>query len=361
VRVAFALALALAAASAGCSSLLGIDDLRLGDDAPPGPAGGDAPGVNCIGGGLLWVCPDPAPTSELAVVGPQAIDTGTDPACVTMRSGTVEVCAIVRGSIEIAAAATLRVVGPRPLVLASMSTISVLGAIDAASYLGKPAGAGGDPQPCQLIAPPAGAGGGAGGSFGGNGGNGGSGGSMAPPRVTTLTEIRGGCAGGIGGDKGAQPAGSGGGAIYLIARDSILISGRINASGAGGGGADNSITSGGSGGGAGGLIGLDAPSISGAGTLFANGGGGGGGGGLFIAGKPGTESTDAKSPGLGGSGSGGGDGGDGSVGTTLDGASGLNGPSGAGGGGGGGAGAIYARGMFTVAGAISPPATIVTP
>jgi hypothetical protein len=356
VRVAFALAIA----SAGCSALLGIDDLRLADDARPAPgdgAGGDGPGVNCIGGGLLQVCPDPPPSSEFAVVGPQQLDTATDPACVTMKSGSVEVCAIVRGSIDIAAAATLRVIGPRPLVLASMSTISVLGAIDVASVLGKPPGGGADPQGCQLIAPPGAGAGGAGGSFGGSGGNGGTGGSMAPPRVTTLTEIRGGCAGGMGGGKGALPAGTGGGAVYLMARDSILIAGRINASGAGGSGADNSATSGGSGGGAGGLIGLDAPSISGSGTLFANGGGGGGGSGLLTAGKPGTESPDAKSPGLGGAGNGGG--GNGSVGTALSGSPGVDGQ--AGGGGGGGAGVIYARGMLTISGAISPPVGLVTP
>lgn len=359
MRVAFALTLALAAASAGCSSLLGIDDLRLGDDAPPGSDGGDAPGVNCIGGGLLWVCPDPAPTSELAVVGPQTIDTGTDPACVTMRSGTVEVCAIVRGSIDIATAATLRVIGPRPLVLASMSTISVLGVIDVSSVLGKPAGAGANPNACLPIVPPGSSAGGNGGSFGGAGGDGGNGGATSPPPVA-VTEIRGGCPGGLGGGN-LQPAGAGGGAVYLVARDGIVVDGRINASGAGGSGNTNTNSAGGAGGGAGGLIGLDAPAISGSGTMFANGGGGGGGGGLFGEGKPGTESPDAKSPGLGGASSFGADGGNGSVGTTLDGASGLDSPGGAGGGGGGGAGAIYARGMFTVAGAVSPPAKLVTP
>jgi hypothetical protein len=343
----------IAVASAGCSSLLGIDDLRLAD-ARGGPDTGDAPGANCIGGGLLTLCPDPPPTSQLVVVAPRQIDTGSDPACLTMMSGTTEVCVMLHASIQIGG--TLRAVGPRPLVLASWSSISLPGTIDLASHLGKPPGAGAEPRSCPPVpAPPPGTGaGGAGGSFGGAGGRGG---NKAGPSGSpvALAEIRGGCAGSLG--DGATPqdlAGSGGGAVYLIARDQIVVDGAINASGAGGGTCENGGGfgfCGGAGGGAGGLIGLDAPTITGAGTLFANGGGGSGANSQIILGSSGGESPDAKSPGIGGNGSG--KGGDGSVGTQLAGQPGSDGQGG--GGGGGGAGAIYVRGAFTVSGAISPP------
>src|SRR5688572_21370603 len=247
----------LAAISAGCSSLLGIDDLRLAEDAMGGP---DTPGANCIGGGLLRVCPDPPPTSQLVISGPQEIDTDGDPSCVTMMSGTTEVCVIVHASIEIASTGTLRAVGRRPLALASMSAISVLGMLDAASVRGKKPGAGADPLSCPLLGAQLGDNGGPGGSFGGVGGGGGNGGMLGPPAVA-LVEIRGGCHGGRGGNVQTL-SGPGGGAVYLIAKERILVDGIINASGAGGDGALNGIQpNGGAGGASGGLIGLDAPAI----------------------------------------------------------------------------------------------------
>ncbi|HWO22715.1 MAG TPA: hypothetical protein VNO30_28340 [Kofleriaceae bacterium] len=354
--------LAAVPAAAGCSSLLGIDDLRLADAAmspPDGPAA-DA-NESCIGGGLVQVCPEPAPSSDFIVVGPQQIDTDTEPACLTVMSGTVEACALVHASIEIAAAATLRVVGKRPLVLAAARSISVLGTIDAASALGKPAGAGAEPKSCTSPMVPGNGAGGAGGSFGGAGGAGGNGGGNAgappPPPVGTVTELRGGCAGGRGGASSMQPLpGAGGGAVYLAAREQIIVDGRINASGAGGAGGMTSGFGavGGAGGGAGGLIGLDAPSITGGGTMFANGGGGGGGAGALMPGTAGGESPDAKTAALGGTGSA--RGGDGSIGTGLGGTRGSDaGGAGGGGGGGGGAGVIYVRGTLSVSGALSPP------
>jgi hypothetical protein len=350
VRIALAM---IAVASAGCSSLLGIDDLHLVDakgppDLPDGP-----PGVDCVGGGLLRVCPTPPPTSQLVIVDLQQLqlDTGSDPSCVVMMSGATEVCVLVHASIEIAG--TLRAFGPRPLVLASMSSISIRGRIDVASYLGKPPGAGSEAKSCLAAAIPTDSAGGNGGSFGGAGGAGGNGGQPGPPRMP-LTEIRGGCAGGRGGNAGLQQLpGAGGGAVYLIAKDRITLDGTINASGAGGDASRNCGFNGcgGAGGGAGGLIGLDAPTIDGAGTLFANGGGGAGGGGQLILGNPGGESPEAKSAALGGDGSG--PGGGGSLGSQLDGAPGKDGQGG--GGGGGAAGEIYVRGTFAVSGAISPP------
>jgi hypothetical protein len=348
VRVALAW---IAVASAGCSSLLGIDDLRLADDARPTDAPDDAAGANCIGGGLMRVCPDPPPTSQLVVERPLEINTADPTTCVTMMSGTTEVCVIVHASIEITPAGALRAIGPRPLVLAAMSSISILGTLDASSVLGKPPGAGADPASCLAIGIPAGSDGGAGGSFGGAGGAGGNGGTAAPPPVA-VTEIRGGCAGGRGGSMN-QTLGAGGGAVYLMARDRIVIDGRLNASGAGGDRGNGTISGGGAGGGAGGLIGLDAPEITGRGMIFANGGGGGGAGSSIAPGSPGQESPEAKIPGVGGSGNG--PGGDGSFGDQIDGVRGGDGMIG-GGGGGGGAGAIYTRGNLTVTGAISPAA-----
>ncbi len=344
----------IAVVSAGCSSLLGIDDLRLADDARPADAPDDTADASCIGGGLLRVCPDPPPTSQLAVVVPLEIDTAADPSCVTMTSGTTEVCVIVHASIEIGAAASLRATGPRPLVLASMSSISVLGLLDASSILGKPPGAGADPASCLPFGVPAGTDGGNGGTFGGAGGDGGNGGPSAPPPAA-LTEIRGGCAGGRGGGSPNQMLGAGGGAVYLAARERIVIDGRINASGAGGDRGPGGFNgSGGGGGGAGGLFGLDAPAITGAGMRFANGGGGGGGSSPLVQAAPGSESPEAKIPGMGGNGNG--SGGNGSSTDQLAGGRGGDGTSG--GGGGGGAGAIYVRGTLTVTGAISPAPTM---
>jgi len=347
VRVALAL---IAAASAGCSSLLGIDNLHLADAMGGTDASGDAAGVNCIGGGLLQVCPDPAPTSQLAITQSQEIDTGTEPSCVRMMSGGTEVCVIVHASIDLGA--PVRVLGPRPLVLASMSSITIKNLLDVSSVLGKPPGAGADPTSCLAGATPTGSEGGHGGSFGGVGGKGGNGGLPGPAPVQ-ITEIRGGCAGGRGGGSVLQQQpGPGGGAVYLIAKDRIVVEGVINASGAGGdaGSGCNGNGCGGAGGGAGGLIGLDAPMIMGAGIIFANGGGGAGGSGMLVQGSPGSESPDAKSEALGGNGSGAG--GNGSVGNLLDGQPGKDGQGG--GGGGGGAGVIYVRGTFTVSGGVSP-------
>ena len=338
-------------AVAGCKSLLGIDDLSLASDA-----GADVPDdvdpARCLGGGLISVCPEPPPTMELIVVGPQVIDTDADPACVTQMTGGIEACVIVRVTIDIGSAGSLRVTGRRPLVLASMTTIDVKGTIDASSVLQKPPGAGADSTLC--VAGPMSGGssaGGAGGSFGGRGGQGGSNGS-GPGPVATIDHVQGGCPGSRGNGNPPSLGGSGGGAVYLIAKEQIVVDGTINASGAGGDAefSGGFSSNGGGGGGAGGLIGLDAPMISGGGTLFANGGGGGGGSSQLMAGSPGSESPSATIPGQGGNGNG--DGGNGSIGTTLDGQSGLG--VGAGGGGGGGAGVIYARGAYTVTGRVSP-------
>jgi hypothetical protein len=193
-----------------------------------------------------------------------------------------------------------------------------------------------------------GGGGGAMATGGGNGGSGGSGGALgkggtgeAPP-----TTLAGGCPGTPGGpdlDDTSAPAGAGGGALYLIATDSITIDGIVEANGGPGhGGAGTpSGPGGGGGGGAGGMIALETPSlVLGPGcTLEAVGGGGGAGGGGTAGDNGGTGIGSAGGAGGGGAGGdgarrGGSGGGDGQSEVVLLG----------GGGGGGGVGYVIRAG-----------------
>src|ERR1700760_973366 len=145
-------------------------------------------------------------------------------------------------AFQLDAGATLAVIGPRPLVIASRSTIAIDGTLDAGSHLGTQLGAGAD-QACTANAggnggnAPAtgGAGGGGGGGQQGTGGAGAAGGSGSAaagpggPAVTptsSVTALRGGCPGGASGLAGPSanapaspasiaPGGDGGGAIRL--------------------------------------------------------------------------------------------------------------------------------------------------
>lgn len=156
----------------------------------------------------------------------------------------------------------------------------------------------------------------------------------------------GGCPGRAGGlgdeDTGFGEGGDGGGAIHLIAKGVVTITGVINAGGAGGfGGLDN--RAGGGGGGSGGLIRLEGNTVDVAlGVLAANGGGGGGGGNNQPS-KPGAHGQPSLAVALGGKGedSPDGDGGDGGVRGVVDGQPGNRSDRG-GGGGGGGVGYIQA-------------------
>jgi hypothetical protein len=216
------------------------------------------------------------------------------------------------------AGATLRVIGPRPLLIAAWSTAVIDGAIDAGSHTGVPAlgadanvvcsaGTAGLDGANATMNGGSGGGGGAGGQ--GHGGHGGLGGAspqvaggaggVAGPIVAGAA-IHGGCPGGASGAAGgvavlpATPAtqsrgGAGGGAIWLAARDSLAIAGSITANGAGGAGAQLGSVCGGGGGGAGGAVALDAPSVTISGAVTANGGGGGGGGAATDAGNDGAD------------------------------------------------------------------------
>ncbi|MBA2539622.1 MAG: hypothetical protein H0V17_08310 [Deltaproteobacteria bacterium] len=182
--------------------------------------------------------------------------------------------------------------------------------------------------------------GGPGGSFIGRGGAGG-----IAAKMTLPPAFHGGCPGG---NAETALAGPGGGALYLIAEQSVVIDGTINASGAGARGGSGS--DGGAGGGAGGFIAFDTPAVTlGASALvFATGGGGGGGGSLLQPGTAGADPSSNRPTALGGMASnGGGAGGDGGV--VLDGEAG-SGPLSAGGGGGGGGGGTGLIQFIRVAG-----------
>ena len=221
-------------------------------------------------------------------------------------------------ALAIDAGATLRVVGLRPLLVVAWSTAVIDGAIDAGSHIGMPAlgananvvcagTAGIDGTNASIMG---GSGGGGGGGFQGQGGHAGSGGTSPAASggrggsavATAPAAIHGGCPGGASGTAGgvavppATPVtqtrgGAGGGAIWLVAHDSIEIAGSISANGAGGAGAQLGSVCGGGGGGAGGHVALEAPSVTISGTATANGGGGGGGGAVT---DPGHDGEDGK-------------------------------------------------------------------
>ncbi|MFN0253310.1 MAG: hypothetical protein ACKV2T_40945 [Kofleriaceae bacterium] len=224
---------------------------------------------------------------------------------------TADVRVVWTRGFHIGPDATLRVIGSFPAVFIATGSITIEGTLDAAGRASSPltgdnpaganpaecgeptVGGAGPGQPCAAE----GASGGGGGSFatmGGQGGGGGSGrncgqvtgplpggtgGAIVAMRPLTL---RGGCPGAAGGlstQAGAIAgrAGSGGGAVALVGRDQVTISGRVNVGGAGGGGAVE--RSGGGGGGSGGMIVLEGTTITitTQARVSANGGGGGGG------------------------------------------------------------------------------------
>lgn len=197
-----------------------------------------------------------------------------------------------------------------------------------------------------------GGGGGGGGGFGDDGGDGAkideeneggleTAGGLASVN-TELVPLRGGCAGGAGGNIGGGLAGGGGGAIQLVAADTITLNGRISTSG-GGGVRVTASESGGAGGGSGGGVLIQANTLTDRGIITVNGGGGGEGsrgGSNSDSGNNGYRTVEGPAPG----GNGVSFGGNGGVGGTVDSSAG-NGTEGfnnngnaAGGGGGGGAG-----------------------
>jgi hypothetical protein len=335
-----------------------------------GEAGVDAAELACYGTGPGRVCFAQAPTGTQMVSAAISTDGSM---CSTAVVGASPGCVIAADMITVSG--MVAVTGTRPLVLVAASSLSLdmSSTLDASSHRkgGEQIGAAADPAACASGTAAGASGGGAGGSYatvGGAGGNdmAGANGGAAGAVLTPSTTVSGGCPGEPGNPATgtAGVAGHGGGALYLIAGTSISISGTLNASGeTGTGGAGNNLNGGGGGGGgAGGLIALDAPSVSNAGTIFANGGGGGeGGGNAFQTGATPGDPTPSIANGGAGVSNVGGDGGAGAHGTTqaAAGAAGISfGTNGGGGGGGGGGGWIklYQAATIDGTGVISPPA-----
>lgn len=204
-------------------------------------------------------------TGEITVAGaPVSVDTD-----MLAQTGGPNIRVFVVRSLT---AKDVVVIGTNALAIVSASDIAISGTL-AVSATGAAPGAGAfNEDGCTGKLPPAGkvggAGGGGFGSVGGPGGKGlgddgvaGLGGAKAG--TSTLIPLRGGCSGG-GGAPGQSP-GAGGGAIQLVSRNQITVSGVVAANGGGGAG----------GGGSGGSILLEAPSVEVSGSVVANGGGGG--------------------------------------------------------------------------------------
>lgn len=349
------------------------------------PCAGGAPGVNA-----------PLELTEDAVyntmTGVLLVDGNVVPAPVSTTAAGVRT--IITERFEIGAGITFRAVGELPLRIVSTSDIVIAGALDVSSRWddsGYAIGAGAslDPARCTTPAEPGqtcvqhGGSGGGGGGFGAMGGTGGEGGNTRDcdpgdpvvdglpggdggAVVTLPPPFQAGCAGASGAptNNAASRAGigaPGGGAVHLMARDTISVGATavVNAGGAGGRPGTNE-RAGAGGGGSGGLIVLEAQTVAimAGGTLAANGGGGGGGCG--DAGDAGTAGSDAEptvvaASGGEGGGTKGGAGGLGGVAGSVRGGNGL-GPERGGGGGGGAAGAIrlLAPATMTVGAVITP-------
>jgi len=252
----------------------------------PLPVGSEPAALGCYGNGLgVVVCLATPPTTDLTVSILRIVNTTEGSFdCVALTGSTMhDYCVLAGTSVNISG--FLVASGSRPLVILSLSTLDVTGTIDVASHRNASPqfiGPGGDGS-CNGVAASQTAAGGFGGSFGSRGGDGG---STAPPDgqagpVIVATTLRGGCPGGSGLDFSIfdNTGGHGGGAVDLIAVNSLSVLGTINASGSGGGGAQPA-SNGAGGGGSGGMIVLDAPLMTfdnGTTAIFANGGGGGGG------------------------------------------------------------------------------------
>ncbi len=328
---------------AGCNSLVGADEFEI---------------AKCFGH-LVEVCLPAPPTGDVSLTSTQPLDTGRDARCVVVpQPNGPELCVIAGQTVTVG---MLQAVGRRPLVLIGADTITVTGTLDVSpSFMFGQNGAGSDSDLCTTTGIDGAAGttggGGAGGSFGTKGGDGApaidsTAGGVAVEPVAKLDAIRGGCSGGDGGSSSND--GSSGGAVYLVAGNTISVMGEIYAVGIGGFGGDYTGTNngGGGGGGSGGMIALDARTVDVLGTLSANGGGGGGGADV-ADGRDGQSGqrmrfSDVATGGTGPAAGRGGVGGNGAAAMTAATAGMTATASGGGGGGGGGAGVIWIHGDVT--------------
>lgn len=286
----------------------------------------------------------------------------------TQSDGT-KVGVYVARTIRIEATAQLTVTGSFPIVLVALDQINILGRLIAAGKADV-AICGGSTQTTANSK-----GGGLGGGGAGTSNAAGGGGSYCGVGGAGAVETAGPAAPGgtvfgspqisplIGGSSGGTSdtnGGAGGGAIQLVAANSLTIAptGLIHVGGGGGGFGGAASTQEASGGGSGGAILLEAPVVTITGTLAANGGGGGEG----ALGNGGADASGDDQVALGGNDpTRGSNGGNGSAGPTLNGTAGADMMGSTAGGGGGGAGRIRINtttGSATLAGAkLSPPST----
>jgi hypothetical protein len=290
---------------------------------------------------------------------------------VPQGAGAPDLVVFATRHLSVAAGSTFRFTGSRPVAFVVYGDADIDGKLDFSAVGAN--GAAGSNFECNPGVGGAGqkdghAGGGGGGGFGTSGGNGGTsvpddapGGPSGPAASDlTLAPLRGGCAGGVGGegDGAMAPGGAGGGALQISVAGKLRIAGTIAASGGGGAPGDD-FGDGGGGGGSGGAILLEATTIetvAGA-WVTVNGGGGGEGRVAFNnlhAGADGAHaSTDAAAGGSGQS-----PGGNGAAGQTVAAtAPACDASLCGGGGGGGGLGRIVMRARdCLLGGSASPPA-----
>jgi hypothetical protein len=286
------------------------------------------------------------------------------PCTVITQTNQIKVGICVAHSWRVEPNAGLGIIGSFPLILVATDKIDILGSVTAAGmtdhavaggYTGPSTGTGGAGSGAGGASTTASAGGG--GSYCGTGGMGaavsgstvGGGATYGTPQIVPLI------AGSAGGG-GALSSGVGGGALQLVAANSVSVEtgGSVNVGGGGGGFGP------GGGGGSGGSLLIESKIVTVAGTLAANGGGGG----ACATGNSGADGQSTATPAAGGTKTSiMCTGGNGSAGTTLNGTDGVaqtTTPTGAGGGG-GGAGRIRINttsGMATTTGGtVSPDLT----
>lgn len=215
---------------------------------------------------------------------------------VVLQTGGSELLVVSAEGFSLGPTVTLNVVGERPLVLISTSSIELAGTI-LVNADGVLSGAGGDKtEDCGntgrggvgvVQADDSNNQGGSGGGGGGFGGDGGEGAKIDEANNNAnptsegfenggdlIVPLRGGCSGGAGGGNGPGQGGGAGGAIQLVAKFQLQVSGTISAAGGGGRGTSQT-NSGGGGGGSGGAILLQGSPVQLSGRLLVNGGGGG--------------------------------------------------------------------------------------
>jgi hypothetical protein len=309
----------------------------------------------------------------ISTSGPAAtvLDGGCGSPAITSTVDAAGNSVITMTGLDVATNARLHFVGTRPVQLLVLGDATVRGLVSVSPTVAglQPAGANASGCSTAQNGDAADEGGG-GGGFGGAGEVGGnSGGAGGLPNSSTDLPLRGGCPGGNGfRNSGNSAGGVGGGALQMIVRGVLVVSGTIAAAG-GGGSPGTSDGEGGGGGGSGGTVILEASAVNlNGGFVTANGGGGGEGGDTGSTSQRGSDgllSSASRAPG--GSSSNGGNGGSGGSDADPGGQVGASGTSSrGGGGGGGGAGVIFVGARMTCvrgSGVLSgfKPTTVVCP